>query len=364
MLPGAVYHLFFKDVYLEQLNVYLTILVMLFFACVALLLAKMVVTQPTQSQRNTLLVLIIFYLSGPCTFSIFTYQLGILDFYWLPLSALFMLLVSNKYLKYLIPLIFALSILVHFSCFLSYLILYSLILLFRIATAEDKKEKRGFLIVFACSLVLSLVLTVYFITHEQNNLTYSFDAFHREQQKRTLSFDEIYRIYYDDALYKYYEEGNISFERARSVPLLTGTGAFAQIINGVYAQFKKTMDMYDAARGFRLRFFFSAGLLAPLYALFVKYWARKIKEGSRLQKITCCLCIVQFPFTMLGALFSPDVSRFLTHAFLIQFTLFFYVLFKEKETNVIKALLPRFIGSREVLIYYLIYAITFFDPYK
>lgn len=363
-LPGALYHLFFKEVLVGQLNVYLTVLTLLLFAFAAFMLAKLVCAQTDAAGRKVLLVLSLFFLSGPCTFSVFTYELGMLDEYWLFFSALFLVCLARKYIRFFIPFLFVASLLVHFSSVLSYIAFYAILLLYHIATTAKKSERVGLWIVFALSLTVAAVLGIYLITKEQSTLKYSMEEFNRQLEARNRSFDDTYYVYYDYSLYKHYEEGVLSYAQVRSEPLLTTGGFFAQMVNSVYWQLKNISQFYAQIPGVRLQLLLLVLLSVPLYVLFTKYWVMKIKAGSALQKFTYFLCIVQFPFTaIIGTLFSPDVPRWMSHALLIQFTLFLYIVYREKDGDKIKALVPQFVGSREVLLYYLIYAITFFDPY-
>ena len=363
-LPGALYHLFFKVVLVGQLNVYLTVLTLLLFAFAAFMLAKLVCAQTDAAGRKVLLVLSLFFLSGPCTFSVFTYELGMLDEYWLFFSALFLVCLARKYIRFFIPFLFVASLLVHFSSVLSYIAFFAILLLYHIASAAKKSERVGLWIIFALSLAVTAVLGIYLITKEQSALKYSLEEFNQQLDARNRSFDETYYVYFDYSVYKHYEQGALSYAKVMSEPLLTQGGFFAQMVNTVYWQLKTISQFYAQIPGVRLQLLLLVLLCVPLYALFVKYWVKKIKVGTALQKFTYFLCIAQFPFTaLIGTLFSPDVPRWMTHAFLIQFTLFLYIVYREKDGDKIGALLPSFVGSREVLLYYLIYAITFFDPY-
>ena len=54
-------------------------------------------------------------------------------------------------------------------------------------------------------------------------------------------------------------------------------------------------------------------------------------RDNRLQRFCVFLMMVQFPFTAIfGCLFSPDVIRWVTHAFLVFFTMLLYLLYHEE----------------------------------
>ena len=150
---GALYHLFFKEVEVNQLNIYLKTIVFLFFAFLSYMLARAIMLRKDRGDRKTLLIIFIFYLSGPCTFAIFTYQLGMLDLYWLLFGGIFFFIVNKKYLKYIVPLTFAGTLLVHFSSMAAYIILFALVLLYEAAANESKKLRKEYLFVFIISVI-------------------------------------------------------------------------------------------------------------------------------------------------------------------------------------------------------------------
>ena len=168
LLPGAIYHLFFKEVYENQLNLYLIILMLIFFAVLSLSVASVVAAQKTKNERSAMTILAMFFLSGPSTFAIHTEQFGMLDTYWLYFGAVFFLIIRNKYLKYLIPLVFIASLLIHFSSALCALIAFALVLLYESCFAEKKGERIGYVIIFVLSAGVTAFLFSYFLIYEKS----------------------------------------------------------------------------------------------------------------------------------------------------------------------------------------------------
>lgn len=365
MLPGAIYHLFFKEVYTKQLNICLTILMLLFFAFVAFSLAKIMVSRREAASRNTLFVLALFFLAGPCTFAVFIDKLGMLDAYWLLFSALFLICVSNRYLKYAIPLVFVLTILVHFSSVLCYIVFYSILLLYRLVHIEQKKEKVGIGIVFAVSIVLVLALGAYFIVEEKNNLVYNLQDFNKQLDARYHYDNHPYYLYYDYSLYKHYDLENASYAQILKTPLIQSTNLFARVINTVYHQLKIVYAMYENCPRVLAQLAFMLLLISPIYCIITAYWIRKIKSTQKYKKWIFILCILQFPFTAgVGLCFSPDVSRWLSHAFLIQFTLFLYVIYDQKDELTVQLTATSFVQKVMIVLYYAMYAMTYVNPYQ
>lgn len=366
LLPGAIYHLFFKEVYTKQLNIYLTCLMLVFFAFLAFCLAKLVTSRKTVQSKNTLFVLSLFFLTGPCSFAVFTAELGMLDVYWLFFSALFLGFVSNKYLKFAIPVLFVLSILVHFSCVLNCLILYCLIMFYRILKCTDNKERKAFVLILFSCIGLTAFLFIYFVMNEKNNLVYSMAGFNRELQNRHRYSKDIYDVYYDYSLYKYYEQGTDSFSRARSHPVIHADGFFANLINSVAAQFLLNFYMLSSKPTLLVQLGFMILLLLPLFFIVFNFWKTKLRKCSlKAQKLFCICAIVQPFFTLLGGMSSSvDGSRWLSHAFLICFTLFFYVIYSEEKEFSIEFETNQYTRIVMITVYFVIYALTYVNPYQ
>ncbi|MBR2590434.1 MAG: hypothetical protein IKE65_05875 [Clostridia bacterium] len=364
LLPGAIYHLFFKEVYSEQLNIYLTALMLVLFAFVAFCLAKLILSRKSAQSRKTLCVLSLFFLSGPCTFAVFTDELGMLDTYWLFFSALFLILVANKYLKFALPLIFVLSLLVHFSFIFCYFIFFSLILLYRIVCEKDKKERISLIIVFALGILAVAALGLFLLLKEQDNLVYTMQAFNKELDARNRFTNNTYYVYYDYAFYKHYEIGSASFAGIMKQPLIQGDSLIASLINPIYFQLRM---MYASYLEEPKRFAQLAGLvllLCPLCVISFRYWIKKMKTARKAQKAVYWLMLLQFPITLVFCLcFSPDVSRWLSHAFLIQFALFFYVIYHQKEELEIKIEKNRVLKGILIGVYFVVYAFTYINPF-
>lgn len=338
---------------------------LVFFAFVAFAIAKLVTSRSSEGSRRTLTVLSVFYLSGPCTFAIFTRELGMLDFYWLLFSVIFLLLVSNKYLKFAVPLIFVLSLLVHFSFVFCYFIFYILVLFYRIVNVEQKKERVSLIVILALSVAGVIALALYLIANEHNNLVYSIDEFHKQLDARNKFTKDTYYIYYDYAFYKKLEIGEYSFAEIVKHPLIEGDSRLAVLINQVYFQLEMIRDSYLYVGNRLKQLICLLALIAPLYGVCIKYWVGKMKTNTqKSKKFLFLLMILQFPLTAgFGLCFSPDVSRWLTHALLIQLTLLFYVIYHECDAFAIEIKKHKVIKLIVLAAYFIVYALTFINPY-
>ena len=368
LLPGAMYHLFFKEVLPGQLNAYLTVLMMALFLAVAMVLSKLVLAQPTKSSRNSLFVLCLFLLAGPCTFAIFTKMLGIIDVYLVFLCAISLALLSNKYLKYLLPLLFIGMVLVHTGALISYLLMFALIFFYEILKSEGA-QKRGYIILAAFSFVMLAGFILFLSKYERSSLTYTMQEFNRELERRNHFGSEVYTVYYDYYFYDTFEIQNFNFNQAKAVHLISPDTsvlprALVEVINKYYSIIVLENRIYHDYPHFYWQFVLIFAVLAPILFVYYSYWFKKAKQAKGWLKLFYIAVMLQFPVSMLGCFFSADISRFYTHAFLAQSTLFLYVLYKEKDVFEIKLEKKGFMHFILLIVYFAVYALTYVDPYQ
>ena len=161
LLPGAVFRLLFgSDASRLSVNIFAVVLVLIFFAGLSILLAKFIQRIPGE-YKNSALVILFFFLTGGYTFAIYTKWVGILDTWWLLISLLFFVCLEHRRLRYFIPLIYVLSLFIHYSAIVFFLTTFSVLLLYKASITASKKEKREMLIIFAVSVVITFGLFLF-----------------------------------------------------------------------------------------------------------------------------------------------------------------------------------------------------------
>ena len=322
LLPGAIFYgLFGEHASTITVSIYETVLLLLFFAGLSVFLEKFLQGVEAR-QRFSAFILILVYLSGAFTFAIFTDELGMLDVYWLFFSLLFFLFLEKRGLRFLIPFLFVLSLLVHFSSVLSYIILFSILLLYK--TSVEKKEKKPFFIIFIVSLVLSFAVFICLLISQSRGMPISLEDFNAKLESRGGQ----YYAYYDYAFYNYNIIHNEQiFSVSTASPVLHLLSMILEKCRFCFKMYSWTMPecVY--------RFALTALLLSPAIVFAYSHLHRFMKNlrDNRLQRFCVFLMMVQFPFTAIfGCLFSPDVIRWVTHAFLVFFTMLLYLLYHEE----------------------------------
>ena len=351
LLPGAVFYgLFGERASVRAATVYETVLILLFFAGVSLFLERFMLGVE-ERLRPAAFVLILLYLSGPYTFAIFTDELGMLDVYWLFFSLAFFFLLERNALRWLIPVLYVLSLLIHFSCVLNYAVLFSIMLLYRASLETEKKKRVPYAVIFVLSMTASVCLFLYFLLNHAGDLPVTKEAFHETVRARGGT----YTAYYDYSMfYELHGEEVVP-------PWVPSVGSpVMKILLTVFYKCRYTLwSYYKTLAGTLARFALAAALLSPavcfLYRRLIRFYGT-VRE-NRLKRFCVFLMMAQFPFTaVLGCLFSPDVSRWCTHAFLISFTMLLYVSYREEalKTQVLEAI-GRLKTSPPALIYFTAY---------
>lgn len=364
-LPGAVAQLFIKNPTYENTSVYESILLMIAVIGICVLLDSFV-RSVSKEYKKTVLLLLVFYLTGSCTFSMFFLELGMLDGYWMYFAVLFIFLLQSKYLRPILPVLFALTILVHYSTILNYIPFFALLILYEISFLEKKRERIVLWIVFVVSVAISFVGFAYFLVHERDNLTYKtaedFNAVLKEHGAQ-------YTIYFDYTFFDDYSFLGSNY----SDPKLVLSGTFLpvgveNIINAVIRQihfcFLMHMDTdYMMIYTEIAMLLCVAPLLFVLYKGMIRYY-NQCKVNRLLRFALVCTFFLP-PLTFLGGFLSSVDPRWVGHSFLPFFTLYLYLIWRSKDRGILDELKREITGIPSSILvgYLLIYMIFIFHPY-
>lgn len=363
LLPGAIFNLLPGEISSTKIIIYESMLLILFFAALSVMLGKFIISSP-EKYRKTAIILSFLFVTGPCTFSIYAYRIGMLDVYWVFLAALAVFFMQNKYLRWLMPLICVTAILVHISAMIAYIILFAMLLLYEYISAEDKKEKRIWGTIFLLSVFVSVAAFGYFIIFEKSNLTYE----NMEDFDNWLAARGGGGYYYDYALYgKYTFESTETFNFNEMLIPVKFSPAVELFVNKVLNQILFNFELIKYSNIPPCVMILLLAVIAPLLIPLYRLTAVKLKENNRnYPTVFFCICtFIQVPFTLVCALLtSVDVTRWTAHAFTVAFTLFLYMAYKEKETYL--SYTDEYFSSFptwQKALYCGIYMLTVFDPY-
>ncbi|MCR5041360.1 MAG: hypothetical protein K6C36_04575 [Clostridia bacterium] len=357
-LPGALFDLLFGQRTSEKATtIFCASLVVIIFAGVSFLLERFMLRVRPEN-RNAALFTAVVFLSGSYTFCIYTRYLGLLDTWWLLFSILFLLFLENKRLRFLIPAVFVLSLLIHFSALVFIITFYSIVLLYRISVAGTKRERSGLIAVLCVSLLLTAGLFMFLVLYESRHIV-PMEEFHNKLLERGESFFN----YWDYSIFHIWEGKLFVPESVNDIgnPLIKFAALF-------YYQAKMALGIVAGKPGRSIAVTLSAlFLLLPPYLAAARFHRRRCAgQTGALGRICSFLMIVQFPFVFcLGVLFGMgiDMTRYLTHGFTVTCMCLLYVLYSDPEANEMffEALRP-LKGSMPTAVWFSAYFLTAMDP--
>ena len=358
LLPGAVFRLLFgSDASRLSANIYAVILILIFFAGLSVLLSKFMLRMP-QQYKNSALVLLFFFITGGYTFAIYTKWVGILDTNWLLISLVFFLCLECRKLRWCIPLLFVLSLFIHYSAIVFFLTTFSILLLYKASVTDSKKERIEMLVVFAVSVIITFVLFFFFILNESlmigsledlrkmlvqrgvENTTYQEYAFFRLWDGKSFIPDSLNHMKPSPMkfVYLFYYQAKLLFDIFLKLPeesLTMSIGGFLLVI--------------------------------PLVLFIMNIYRKRMRgESTRFKRFCAFIMFMQFPFVYALAIpfaISVDMTRYLAHGLLAIFTCLLYVLYQEEEAR--KTVFKQIAGYQNSLalkIYFLAYATVTFMP--
>lgn len=360
LLPGAIYNAIFPTTNPDVVNIYFNILYHIFLVGVSFVLEKFINTFENEKKVSAFIVTM-FFITGPATFAIHAKEFGMLDTYWLFFFLLFILFLRNKYLKWLIPAIFVLSILIHISSLMSFIPFFLLFIFYEAST--NKNSSKSYYAILVISAIVTIVTFLYFLLFEEKNLALSLDEYYAFMDKRNTSDSEVFNTYYEYALYKVdftQETGTFFSDKI----LINGSGPIVNLINSVWSQIQITLYTYTGVIEYILVTVQEIILLIPLLRHIYKYISKKAKDAKsdKPQYLALKFSLIGFPLLFIAsALFSPDLTRWFGNTFICLAAFGIYVIYKTKDTELFSN--PDKYTNLRIIIYFMFYSLNIVNPY-
>ena len=319
-LPGAVYRVLFGNVDPVAVSVISVVLLVLFFAGLCAVLERLICSCD-QEHRPLCLFFVLLFVTGPAAFSLFTQWLGVIDVYWIFLCLLFVVLLRTRRGYYLIPAVGVGLVFVHYGALICYVPMMAVLLLYRIAHTDEKKEHNALWTVLLLFAAASALLTGYFILFERKNLPYTMEEFNAILHARGAP----YTYYYDYNIYR-----NMSSAGDMSVEAyIYGSGnPFVTFLRSVWMQIKMTVFLH-LRNGFPRDYVLSLLAVSPVVGAVTAVFFARFRDPENRGFLKKAVYLLQpllfFASLILSALFSSDTYRWLTHCFLALMTVFLMV---------------------------------------
>lgn len=370
-LPGAIFNFIFKTPTILKATIYETVLLVGFFAVLSVFLSK-ISKSLAPDNRPAFLLLALFFLTGPGTFSIYSYQIGMLDVYWMFFGAIFFVLLKNRYLRWLIPFICGLCVMVHQSALLCYVPLMALIIFTEAVFSSPGKEQKIFYILFFATCIVSIVVFLYFAVYDSKNFAFHMDVFAAKLRERGAVNCDYYEDY-SKVTANLVADGILTPEEAEyySNPILISpekSPVFASFINMLWKRYKLLTVLYslEVYKKALIRQLILYILFIPLLSVMYKYYITSFRTDGKKDIRFVFFCImIYFPvLSLMTPFLSTDTVRWMSHSFTVPFVFLIYMIYKKKDT-IMQSLTQtcKKVPLPVIIIYFLVYACTVFDPY-
>lgn len=351
-LPGAIYNFFFDDTSTTAVSIFAIFLFLLCAALISIMLEK-ILKNADEKNKNLLLFLFVFLLTGPSLLPMCIYRIGSHDVFWILFFLLSILFLSNKRLYILIVPMCMLSVTVNYGSLVSFIPAILLMMIYKITLIQEKKEKKWLWFTTILSLLSAVLLSAYFMIFEHSNLTYTFEEFTAILNERGYVGEP---YYFGSNLYdiEYYEE--INYEHLESIQ-----SPFIYAIAHVYYRV-----VWNFAYISMETIIAPLLLSLPVIILIFSFLKTRIKdkEEKKLKRFVVFCMLAMFFFILLGGVFlSTDIVRFWGHAYTLLFAFFLYIVYNEKNDNLQHmsdciAKIPKPV----VALYFMCYLFMVFDP--
>ena len=360
ILPGAIFHLLFgSHASKSTATVYAIVLIFLFFLALSFLLEKFV-ERVSNKYKTVALVLVVLFLSGAYTFSIFTKWVGILDSNWLYITLFFVVCLEHVKLRYVIPILFVLALLIHFSALLFILPIFVILMLYRLSVCTEKKEKKQIGIIMVCSIVIALAFFLFLLLFESKMIC-PIDEFHEKLRQNGTT----YYIYTDYSFFRVVFGEPMLPEEINQIPSL-----FSKFFYYFYYQIKTVFNFIAQDVKYAVSsVLINTLLITPAAVLLLRFFIKRFKQHTnKLLRICALLTVIHFIIIVIMAFLlsiPADMTRYLTYGFLSIFIATLFTLYHEQQAQ--EELFDKMEELKQSLpwkIYALAYVFITFPPSK
>lgn len=327
LLPGAICNFFLGEVTWEKLQIYLSILMVLCFILVAVLLEKTVLSEKKEN-RMQILIVIMFLLTGACTFSFHFEYLVWFDFYWLYFSVLcFFVLMKKQTYALVIPLMIG-AIMCHYAAIICYVPFIAIIMLYKISQTGKKSEKIYLSVIWTVLVVTCVGLSIYLIANETKNVKMTLDEMNQFLSSRGVTEESL--EYYDFAFFRDEVIDKINMSDTDSYvenikDIDTEKSDITIFLQMFIQQILVTMTLSDL----RLSFEYIL-LLLPLIVIIYRLllFDFSLEKKNKLKRFSIICAMFLFWVTLLfGKMLSTDTVRWFSNALIPLMGFFLYVIY-------------------------------------
>lgn len=351
LLVGSIVELFTDNPTAEWLKGFMIAVLVLVMLGVSIFIGR-VIRCANKEYKNVLYVFVLFFVFGTFTMYGFSRYFGLIDIYMFAVSLISVACLTNKYLRWLVPLLSVAGVFIYFNYIYTF---FLAVIGAAFYFAVTKKEKKSYLVIFIASAILCVAATYFCVFEGQNHMSVTFEEMWKIMEQKSgieFTYEEVrpLELYFfrsaSDAATGY-EFSNMTVTEMLKLLLLAVTGQ----IEGM--SFGSDVDGLISL----------VAILAVIVAGLIAVWVLCIKNSeTKLQKFVFSCFALAMLFIPISCIITTDYSRMVQAGVLNQF-LFIFLMFITKDKAFEKTLdqLKQFFKGKEILlvIYFLVYASCF-----
>ena len=296
----------------EWIRGFAIVMLILGMILTAIALGKAVKNAASEN-RFTILVFVLFFISGSLSISLFSRFFGMLDIHMYIIALVCVVFSQNKYLRWFIPALCSAGVLVNFVFTISYFPLVVLALLYN---ADKNEKKLWHIVIFVLTVVSVLGMTVYTVFVASENMIATPDeAIQMMEDKIGHPLTAEQNQY--ALLYLFGQNEGASELFGKPISDMTPL----EYVSNYFRFFVET--------SFSMHGIFNLALITlPAIAVFWALWISCIRKAERKSTKFVYVCyILSTLFIPLGCLLSTDLVRWVASGIMCQFALCFLMFY-------------------------------------
>lgn len=333
VLPGALFHLFFKETNETNMVIFSGVLLVLFWAALSFVLEEFYLSADRRD-RGIYAALIFLSVTGSTTIAGYLLNLGWVESFWIFTVPLFFLCLRSARTVPLTLLFCVFALTAHSSAIVCYVPFFCILLLYRLTVEQDKTAKKIILATFAVCVVVSIGLFFYFQTIAPKHLAVTYEEYRATLEARGVTdfqYPDLYVFGKSENWGEYVtgDEPEAYWEAVKALASARENGSLIEVI-------RRQFIMIQTIQPVRIwgELAITAGVALPVtVSLFVFYIKGVADKSAQKLRRFVCLCVpALFALVLLvGGGLSFDKVKWFSHAYVIALASFMYMLYREKD---------------------------------
>lgn len=314
LFVGSIVNILTDNPTEEWLNWFARIVLLLTLILTAAVLGR-VVRKTKDEMKLPVYAFLLFFATGSFTMHGFSCFFGMLDVHMFIFAVIAVVFAQNRYLRWLVPVLCVVGVLVNYVFTISYFPIVILVILY---LADRHEKKAADIFIFCITVIITLVLTFFFAFEGKNTMTVTFDEMWSIMEQKLgaeLSFEQV--EYFN--LYLFGDD--------------TASSIVGDISQFTPIEFVTTLVKYLYGYEINLSGVLTIALIAvPIMAVFCLIWIMCIRrEKKKSRRFVYACFMLSMLFIPVCCLLSTDLIRWISAGVLTQFGLCFYMFYAHDE---------------------------------